>query len=58
MKDKYKRNKELAKLFCEELLIFFEKKEEWLEIFKNHKERDDLADTFLMNIYQFQIDNK
>ena len=58
VKDKYKRNKELAKLFCEELLIFFEKKEEWLEIFKNHKKRDDLADTFLMNIYQFQIDNK
>ena len=57
VKDKYKRNKELAKIFCEELLNYFEKKEEWLEIFKNHKKRDDLADTFLMNIYQFQIDN-
>lgn len=57
-KDKYKRNKELAKLFCLELLNFFNLKEKWIEIFSNHKKRDDLADTFLMNIYQIQLDNK
>ena len=30
----------------------------WQDIFTSHKKKDDLADTFLMNIYQSQIDNK
>jgi hypothetical protein len=51
--NKYKKNKELAKLFCLEYL-----NSEWEVYFNNHKKRDDLADTFLMNVYQIQIDNK
>jgi hypothetical protein len=51
--NKYKKNKELAKLFCLEYL-----NPEWEVFFKNHKKRDDLADTFLMNVYQIQIDKK
>mgnify|MGYP000844843023 CR=1 FL=1 len=58
IKNKYKKNKELAKKFCLELLEFIGNKEEWIEIFNNHKKRDDLADTFLMNIYQIQLDFK
>ena len=54
VKDKYKRNKELAKLFCLEFLD----KENWKNFFNNHKKRDDLADTYLMNIYQIQLDKK
>ena len=53
-KNKYKKNKELAKLYCLEFL----KDAEWVLFFENHKKRDDLADTYLMNIYQIQIDNK
>ena len=53
-KNKYKRNKELAKLYCLEFL----KDENWRIFFESHKKRDDLADTYLMNIYQIQIDNK
>ena len=53
VKNKYKRNKELAKLFCLEFL-----EPDWEIFFNNHKKRDDLADTFLMNIYQIQIDKK
>lgn len=53
-KDKYKKNKELAKLFCLEFL----EDENWKTFFMEHKKRDDLADTFLMNIYQLQIDKK
>lgn len=53
-KNKYKRNKELAKLYCLEFL----KEENWLIFFDSHKKKDDLADTYLMNIYQIQIDNK
>ena len=53
-KNKYKRNKELAKLYCLEFL----KEENWRTFFESHKKRDDLADTYLMNIYQIQIDNK
>ena len=52
-KDKYKKNKELAKLFCIKFLD-----ENWKTFFMEHKKRDDLADTFLMNIYQLQIDKK
>ena len=51
--NKYKKNKELAKLFCIEFLD-----ESWKTFFMEHKKRDDLADTFLMNIYQLQIDKK
>ena len=58
VKDKYKRNKELAKKFCLVLLNSLDNKKEWIEIFNNHKKKDDLADTFLMNIYQVQIENK
>lgn len=53
VKNKYKRNKELAKLFCLEFLNI-----EWKDFFNTHKKRDDLADTFLMNVYQIQIDKK
>lgn len=53
-KNKYKKNKELAKLYCLEFL----KEENWKIFFESHKKRDDLADTYLMNIYQIQIDNK
>ena len=53
IKNKYKKNKELAKLFCLEYL-----NDEWKVYFNNHKKRDDLADTFLMNVYQIQIDKK
>ena len=53
-KNKYKRNKELAKLYCLEFLT----EENWKIFFESHKKRDDLADTYLMNIYQIQIDNK
>jgi hypothetical protein len=56
-KNKYKKNKESAKLFCLDLLSFVEETEKWKYFFNNHKKRDDLADTFLMNIYQIQIDN-
>ena len=52
--NKYKRNKELAKLYCLEFLG----QENWRIFFESHKKRDDLADTYLMNIYQIQIDNK
>ena len=54
IKNKYKKNTELAKLYCKEFL----KEESWINFFNNNKKRDDLADTFLMNIYQIQIDNK
>ena len=69
-KNKYKKNKESAKLFCAHLLESLDnnlKSEDnnlksvdnkWLDYFNNHKKKDDLADTFLMNIYQIQIDNK
>jgi len=30
----------------------------WKTYFNIHKKRDDLADTYLMNVYQIQIDNK
>ena len=53
-KNKYKKNKELAKIYCKHFL----KEEKWINFFENHKKRDDLADTYLMNIYQIQIDNK
>ena len=53
-KNKYKKNKELAKLFCLEFL----EEDKWKIFFKDHKKRDDLADTYLMNIYQIQIDKK
>jgi hypothetical protein len=56
IKDKYKRNKELAKIFCIEMMSYFTNKDDWEEIFLKHKKRDDLADTFLMNIYQIQHD--
>ena len=55
--DKYKRHKELAKEYCS---YFLEKnidkdKTKWLELYQSHKKKDDLADTFLMNIYQIQL---
>lgn len=53
-KNKYKRNKELAKLYCLE----FVKDPDWIEFFDSNKKKDDLADTYLMNIYQIQIDTK
>ena len=56
IKDKYKRNKELAKIFCIEMMDYFSNKNDWEDIFLKHKKRDDLADTFLMNIYQIQQD--
>lgn len=52
--NKYKKNKELAKLYCLEFL----EDSNWISFFNNHKKKDDLADTYLMNIYQIQIDNK
>lgn len=56
-KDKYRRHKEFAKSLCQ---WFIENKnirdrEKWLDIFNSHQKRDDLADTFLMNIYQIQL---
>ena len=83
-KNKYKKNKDSAKLFCAHLLESIDNDLKsvdnnlksidnnlksvdnnlkyvdnyWLDYFNNHKKKDDLADTFLMNIYQIQIDNK
>ena len=59
-KDKYKRRKECAMKYAE---YFIKDKKyqidnKWLDIFISHKKKDDLADTFLMNVYQSQIDNK
>ena len=58
-KDKYKRRKESAMKFTE--YFVGEKKyqidKKWMDIFKSHKKKDDLADTFLMNVYQVQLDN-
>ena len=62
-KNKYKRHKDLAKKYCEYYLkennendIKIEKMKKventiWLDFFNSHKKKDDLADTFLMNIY-------
>lgn len=54
-KDKYKRHKELAKSLC---FWFLENKIDkvWIEKYEAHKKQDDLADTFLMNIYQIQLE--
>ena len=54
-KDKYRRHKELSKKYCLYYLENLEDKK-WLEFFNSHKKKDDLADTFLMNIYQIGID--
>ena len=81
--NKYKKNKELAKIYCEYFLenrlvkneeinknndinknIDINKnnkeinKSKWIDFYNSHKKKDDLADTFLMNIYQIQMDNK
>ena len=53
--DKYKRHKELAKEYCSYFLNRLIDNEKWLEFYLNHKKKDDLADTFLMNIYQIQL---
>ena len=54
-KDKYKRHKELAKKYCLYYLENnIENKLEWVNFFNSHKKKDDLADTFLMNIYRIQ----
>ena len=37
------------------MMNYFINKDDW-ENFLKHKKRDDLADTFLMNIYQIQQD--
>ena len=50
--NKYKKNKDLAKLYCLELI----NDKNWELFFENHKKKDDLADTFLMNYYQIQMD--
>lgn len=58
-KDKYKRRKESAMKFAE-YFIGEEKYQidnKWMDIFQSHKKKDDLADTFLMNVYQAQLDN-
>ena len=52
--DKYKRRKELAKDYC---LYYLQNKvveKKWLELYMSHKKKDDLADTFLMNVYKIQ----
>mgnify|MGYP001165316464 CR=1 FL=1 len=54
-KDKYRRHKELSKKYCLYYLENIEDKK-WLDYFNSHKKKDDLADTFLMNIYQIGID--
>ena len=54
IKDKYKRRKELAKDYC---LYYLENNitdKKWLDIYQSHKKKDDLADTFLMNVYKIQ----
>ena len=61
-KNKYKRHKDSAKKYCEYYLK--DNKEEdiilnndinnnnkWLNFYNSNKKKDDLADTFLMNIY-------
>lgn len=62
-KNKYKRHKDLAKKYCEYYLkdnneqdFKLEKSEkiDWLNFFNSHKKKDDLADTFLMNIYSIR----
>lgn len=54
IKSKYTRNKKLSILHTELLLSeILEKKkyEEWLEFFSSNKKKDDLADSFLMNLF-------
>jgi hypothetical protein len=54
IKSKYSRNKKLSILHTELLLSeIFEKKkcEEWLDFFSSNKKKDDLADSFLMNLF-------
>lgn len=55
-KNKYKRHKDLAKKYCEYYLnknldLEIKENKKWLDFFNSHKKKDDLADTFLMNIY-------
>lgn len=59
-KDKYKRRKECAMKYAEYFIKedLYQIDNMWLDIFTSHKKKDDLADTFLMNVYQSQIDNK
>ena len=56
-KDKYKRHKELAKSYCQYFLDLY-LDEKWLQEYNNHKKKDDMADTYLMNIYQIQKVNQ
>ena len=58
-KDKYKRHKETAKKYCEWYLNNqVLESEKWLGIYGDKKKQDDLADTFLMNIYKIQLECK
>lgn len=53
--DKYKRRKLLSIKYTEYLIA--NDNEKWIKFFDKSKKKDDLADTFLMNIYQIQNDN-
>ena len=58
-KDKYRRHKEAAKKYCEWYLNHqVLDSEKWLDIYGDKKKQDDLADTFLMNIYKIQLESK
>tara|TARA_X000000950_G_C13835300_1_gene627910 strand:- start:18 stop:617 length:600 start_codon:yes stop_codon:yes gene_type:complete len=56
LKSKYSRNKKLSILHTQ-LILEEHSTNDWLELFKSNKKKDDLADAFLMCMY-FGIKNK
>lgn len=58
LKNKYSRNKKLAILLVEYILSKCgTNTEELLHFFREHKKRDDLADSFLMTLHFLEVDN-
>jgi hypothetical protein len=54
----YSRNKKLAILLVEYILSTYGTgTEELLNFFKEHKKKDDLADSFLMTLHYLEVDN-
>ena len=48
--NKYNKTKKLATEYCK-ILINDDNDNKWIDFFINNKKKDDLADTYLMNIY-------
>lgn len=58
IKNNYSRNKKLAILLVEYILIKCgHNTDDLLKFFRNHKKRDDLADSFLMTLHFLEVDN-